>query len=244
MRHARPEALAQGRVQQGALGAWAAGDPAEAVRDADVVITMLAGPDTLAAVAEAAVPALRPGTNWIDMSTVGPDAIRDLAARLGGTAALIDAPVVGSTDKAASGELRILAGGAVEGVADVLGVLGEVTRTGPLGTGAALKLVVNSAVLGGVALVAECLRLADALGVEDAVARTALVSGPLGGAAARAFAEGVHFGTELAVKDLDLAAAQAQLPTLEAVLEHYRKADVPDADISAAADRIRTGSTV
>lgn len=227
-----------------AEGAAVAGGPAEAVRDADVVVTMLADPDALASVAEAAVPALRPGAHWIDMSTVGPDAVRDLAARLGDTVALVDAPVLGSTDKAAAGELRILAGGAVEGVDGVLGVLGAVTRTGPLGTGAALKLVVNSAVLGGVALVAECLRLADALGVDDSVARGALEGTPIGGAVARAFADGVHFGTQLAVKDLALAASASQLPALDAVLEHYRKAGVPDADISSAAARIRTGSTV
>ncbi|MBC2901484.1 NAD(P)-dependent oxidoreductase [Streptomyces cupreus] len=221
-----------------------AASPADAVRDADVVITMLTGPEALAAVADSAVPALRPGTHWIDMSTVGPDAVRDLAARLGTAVTLVDAPVMGSTDKAASGELRILAGGEADGVEEVLAVLGEVTRTGPLGTGAALKLVVNSAVIGGVALVAESLRLADALGLDDTVARSALAGSPLGGAVARAFAEGVHFGTGLAVKDIELATAAARLPAQEAVLEHYRKAGVPDADLSEAAARIRAGSTV
>ncbi|CCK30337.1 hypothetical protein BN159_5958 [Streptomyces davaonensis JCM 4913] len=227
-----------------AEGAAVVGTPADAVRDADVVITMLSGPDALAEVADAAVPALPHGIHWIDMSTVGPEAVRDLAARLGGTAHLVDAPVMGSTDKAAAGELGILAGGEVSGVEKVLAHLGTVTRTGPLGSGAALKLVVNSAVLGAVALVAESLRLADALGLDDTVARGALASGPIGGAVARAFAEGVHFGTGLAAKDLALATATAQLPALEAVLTHFRTADVPDADISAAVTRIRTRSTV
>lgn len=221
-----------------------AASPADAVRNADVVITMLAGPDALAAVADAVIPALRPGIQWIDMSTVGPEAVRNLAARLGATATLVDAPVMGSTDKAAAGELRILAGGDVSGVESVLALLGTVTRTGPLGSGAALKLVVNAAVLGGVALVAESLRLADALGLDDTVSRAALADSPLGGAVARAFAAGVHFGTGLAVKDLTLATGTAQLPALEAVLDNFRAAGVPDADISAAAARIRTGSTV
>ncbi|MER6675989.1 NAD(P)-dependent oxidoreductase [Streptomyces sp. NPDC000983] len=225
-----------------AEGAAVAATPAGAVRDADVVITMLSGPEALAAVADAAVPALRPGTHWIDMSTVGPVAVRDLAARLGTGATLVDAPVMGSTDRAATGGLRILAGGEADGVAGVLGRLGEVSRTGPPGTGAALKLVLNAAAVGGVALVAESLRLADALGLDDTVARRALADGPLGGAVARAFAEGVHFRTGLAVKDLALATGTARLPALEAVLEQYRTAGVPDADISAAADRIRTGS--
>ncbi|MFE6359542.1 NAD(P)-dependent oxidoreductase [Streptomyces sp. NPDC057806] len=227
----------------GAAGAAVAGSPADAVRDAEVVVTMLAGPRALAAVADDAVPAVRPGTHWIDMSTVGPDAVRELAVRLGSAATLVDAPVLGSTDKASAGELRILAGGAADGVLGVLAVLGEVVRTGPLGSGAALKLVANSAVVGGVALVAESLRLADALGLDDTVARGALAAGPLGGAVARAFAEGVHFGTGLALKDVELATAATRLPVLEAVREQYRNAGVPDADLSAAALRIRAGST-
>ncbi|MEV0171255.1 NAD(P)-dependent oxidoreductase [Streptomyces sp. NPDC050803] len=227
-----------------AEGASAAASPADAVRGADVVITMLAGPDALAAVADEAVPALRPGAHWIEMSTVGPDAVRDLAARLATTVNLVDAPVMGSTDRAATGELRILAGGDTDAVREVLARLGEVVPAGGLGSGAALKLVVNAAVIGGVALVAESLRLADALGLDDAVARRALADSPLAGAVARAFAEGVHFGTGLAVKDLALVADAAQLPALEAVLDHLRKADVPAADISVAADRIRAGSTI
>ncbi|MFE0672472.1 NAD(P)-dependent oxidoreductase [Streptomyces sp. NPDC058867] len=227
-----------------AEGASAADSPAGAVRDADVVITMLTGPEALAAVADAAAPALRPRTHWIDMSTVGPAAVQGLAARLGPEVTLVDAPVMGSTDRAGTGGLRILAGGGADGVAEVLGRLGEVVRTGPPGTGAALKLVLNAAAVGGVALVAESLRLADALGLDDTLARGALADGPLAGAVARTFAEGAHFGTALAVKDLALATGTARLPALQAVLEQYRTAGVPDADISAAAAQIRTGSNV
>ncbi|MEU5010028.1 NAD(P)-dependent oxidoreductase [Streptomyces sp. NPDC021749] len=226
-----------------AEGAALATDPAGAVREADAVITMLADPTALDAVADAVVPALRPGTRWIEMSTVGPDAVRELAARLGRGVALVDAPVLGSTDKAAAGELGILAGGDTDGVEHILGRLGRITRTGPLGSGAALKLVLNAAMTGGVALVAEALRLADSLGVDGATARTALAGSPVGGAVARAFAEGAHFGTALAVKDLGLATAAARLPALEAVLDHYREAAadpaLAHADISAAAARIR-----
>ncbi len=223
-----------------AEGAVAAASPADAVRDADVVVTMLAGPDALDAVTEAVTPALRPGSHWIEMSTVGPDAVRRLASRVDQSATLVDAPVMGSIDKAAAGELGILAGGEVTGVEHVLAHLGNVTRTGPLGSGAALKLVVNAAVIGGTALVAEALRLADALGLDDATARAALAGSPLGGAAARAFAEGVHFETSLAVKDLDLATRAAQLPAMETALAHYRRVAQPGEDIAEAAARIRT----
>ncbi|MCW8381869.1 NAD(P)-dependent oxidoreductase [Streptomyces justiciae] len=224
-----------------AEGAVAAASPADAVRDADVVITMLAGPEALEAVTGAISPALRPGTHWIDMSTVGPEAVRRLDRFTG--VSVVDAPVMGSTDKAAAGTLGILAGGDTARVEHVLAHLGTVTRTGPLGSGAALKLVVNSAVIGGIAVVAEALRLADALGLDGETARAALANSPLGGAVARAFAEGVHFDTALAVKDLALATQAAELPVTEAALSHYRRVAEPGTDISVAAARIRTTLT-
>ncbi|MFI2639978.1 NAD(P)-dependent oxidoreductase [Streptomyces sp. NPDC018610] len=226
-----------------AEGARPAASPADAVRDADVVITMLADPAALAAVADAALPALPAGAHWIDMSTVGPEAVRALASRAGDRATLVDAPVVGSTDRAATGRLDILAGGDTAGVDHVLATLGTVTRTGPSGSGAALKLVLNTAAIGGVGLVAEALRLADALGLDEDTARTALAAGPLGGAVARARAEGAHFATALAVKDLDLATGTAELPVVRAVSDQYRKAAAEEpglagADISRTATRL------
>ncbi|MEU6475401.1 NAD(P)-dependent oxidoreductase [Streptomyces sp. NPDC047017] len=227
-----------------AEGAVAAARPADAVRDADVVITMLTGPDALTEVADAVLPALRAGAHWVEMSTVGPAAVHALAARLDGRATLVDAPVMGSTDRAATGRLGILAGGETEGVAHVLAHLGTVTRTGPTGSGAALKLVANTAALGGVALVAEALRLADALGLDEDTARTALAAGPLTGAVARAFAGDAHFATALAVKDLRLATGAVRLPAVRAALAQYaRAAEDPAlaaADLSRAAARIRT----
>ncbi|MWA10921.1 NAD(P)-dependent oxidoreductase [Streptomyces sp. BA2] len=228
-------------------GARIAADPAEAVRDADVVITMLAGPDAVRAVTDAIVPELRAGAHWVEMSTVGPDVVRELGARVPDGVTLVDAPVMGSTDKAASGKLGILAGGDADGVEGVLACFGPVTRTGPLGSGAALKLVVNTAVIGGVALVAEAMKLADALGLDEGTAKGALAGGPLGGAVGRAFATDVHFGSDLAVKDVALATEVTQLPAMEAVLAHYKAAaadpDVVHEDIARAVAHIRSRNT-
>jgi 3-hydroxyisobutyrate dehydrogenase-like beta-hydroxyacid dehydrogenase len=224
-------------------GAVAAGSPAQAVRGADVVITMLAGPAALDAVADAIVPELRPGAYWVEMSTVGPEAVKELAGRVGEGVTVVDAPVMGSTDKAAAGQLGVLAGGEAAGVERVLARFGTVTRTGPLGSGAALKLVLNAAMLSGIAVVAEAMRLADALGLDEGTARSALAGGPLGGAVGRAFADEVHFETALAVKDMALATRTAQLPAMEAALEHYRCAaadpDVAHEDITKAVTHIR-----
>ncbi|MEV6328749.1 NAD(P)-dependent oxidoreductase [Streptomyces sp. NPDC051909] len=200
-------------------GAVRAADPAEAVAGADVVITMLADPAAARAVADAMLPALRPGTHWIDTSTIGPDAVRELTDRLPEGVTLIDAPVMGSVDRAATGELLIFAGGDTAPVAAVLDRLGTVTPCGAPGTGAALKLVLINAVIGGVALIGEALTLTDALGLPRDLALRALGAGPLAGAVGRATATGVHFPVSLAAKDVALATAatEAKLPVLEAV---------------------------
>ncbi|MER5740532.1 NAD(P)-dependent oxidoreductase [Streptomyces sp. NPDC002262] len=198
-------------------GALLAETPADAVRNADVVITMLADPDAARAVAGLLIPALRPGTHWIDTSTIGPGTTRELAARLPEGVTLIDAPVMGSVDRAASGELLILAGGDTTPVADVLARLGTVTACGGPGDGAALKLVLINAAIGGVALVAESLALADALGLPRDLALRTLGAGPLGGAVGRVTATGSHFPVALAAKDVALATGTAELPLLETV---------------------------
>ncbi|MCX4980700.1 NAD(P)-dependent oxidoreductase [Streptomyces sp. NBC_00572] len=198
-------------------GAVRAASPADAVREADVVITMLADPAAALAVADAIVPALRPGTHWIDTSTVGPDTVGVLAARLPDGVTLIDAPVMGSVDRAATGELLILAGGDTAPVAAVLDRLGAVTPCGGPGGGAALKLVLINAAIGGVALIGEALALAGALGLPRELALRTLAQGPLSGAVARATATGSYFPVALAAKDVALATAAAKLPVLESV---------------------------
>ncbi|MFE6064846.1 NAD(P)-dependent oxidoreductase [Streptomyces sp. NPDC056431] len=210
----RTAAKADALVADGAVRAASA---AEAVREADVVITMLADPVAALAVADAIVPALRPGTHWIDTSTIGPDAVRVLAARLPDGVTLIDAPVMGSVDRAAAGELLILAGGDTAPVAAVLDRLGTVTPCGGSGDGAALKLVLIDAAIGGVALIAEVLALAGALGLPRELALRTLAQGPLSGAVARATATGSHFPVALAAKDVALATAVTELPILQAV---------------------------
>lgn len=198
-------------------GAVLAASPAEAVRDADVVITMLADPAAAHAVADAMLPALRPGTQWIDTSTVGPDTVRELGARLPEDVTLIDAPVMGSVDRAATGQLQILAAGATGPVEKILAHLGTVTHCGGPGSGAALKLVLINTMIGGVALVAEALALALRLGLPEDLAMAELAKGPLSGAVARAYATDAHYPVALAAKDVALATAAAELPVLEAV---------------------------
>jgi 3-hydroxyisobutyrate dehydrogenase-like beta-hydroxyacid dehydrogenase len=164
-------------------GAAAAATPAEAVEGAEIVITMLADPTAVTEVLAAAGPALAPGTVLVEMSTVGPDAVRALRALLPESVRLVDAPVQGSLPQARAGELKIVAGGDEKDIAAVsepLSVLGTVNHVGPVGAGAAAKLVINTVTVSSMVLIGEALALADRLGLETGTALDALAGTAVG----------------------------------------------------------------
>ncbi|MED7953688.1 MULTISPECIES: NAD(P)-dependent oxidoreductase [unclassified Streptomyces] len=219
-----------------------AADPAEAVRGAGVVVTMLSDPEALAAVAERFVGELVPDTIWTEMSSVGPAAVAALRGRLPDGVGLVDAPVLGSVGPAASGGLTVLAGGEpadLDRVRPVLETLGSVVHCGGPGSGAALKLVVIGAVIGGVAVVAEALALADSLGLPEELALGALASGPLGGAVGRARSDDADFPVRLAAKDLALAGGGPVLTAVrERLLDHP---ELAEQDLARWVDAVRAG---
>ncbi|MER7456771.1 NAD(P)-binding domain-containing protein [Micromonospora sp. NPDC126480] len=226
-----------------AAGARATGAAAEAVRDADVVITMLTDATAVREVLGAAAGALRPGAHVVEMSTIGPRATRDLARLLPATVPLVDAPVAGSAGAAEAGRLVVLAGGApaaLDRVAPVLDRLGTVRRCGGPGSGAALKLVLNTALVTGVTAVADALAVAAAAGVDRRTAIEALATGPLSGAVARATTTGAAFAVALAAKDARLALAalgdDAPAPVLRAAASVLAAAPHPHDDIATLID--------
>jgi 2-hydroxy-3-oxopropionate reductase len=176
----RSPAKAQALV---AHGATAFDHPADAVRQADVVITML---QDGAAVHEVlfqrgTVDGLRPGTLVVDMSSIQPREARDHASRL---AALqvdcLDAPVSGGTVGAEAGTLAIMAGGRsadFERARPVLQVLGRPTHVGPLGSGQLAKLA-NQMIVGiTIGAVAEALLFAARGGADMGKVREAITGG-------------------------------------------------------------------
>jgi 3-hydroxyisobutyrate dehydrogenase len=215
-------------------GATVAATPADAVGAADVVITMLTDGSAVESVLfgpSGAATALRPGTTLVEMSTIGPEALRSITQRLPDGVAIVDAPVAGSTGAAASGSLTVLAGGSDEAVAraePVLAALGTVRRCGGPGAGAALKLVLNTALVTAVTSLADVLAVAEAVGVDRASALEMLANGPLGIAVQRLTAGLGHFAIDLAAKDLDLALAAADrardLPLARAAGQRLRAA--------------------
>ena len=226
-----------------AAGARVADQPADAARASEVVITMVRDAAALAAVTEGAdgvVAGLAPGSVLVDMSTVGPAAIRRLAEQMPDHAELLDAPVLGSLTEAEEGSLRIFVGGEealVERAKPLLTVLGEPLHIGPLGSGAAAKLVANSTLFGAIGVLGEAIALGESLGLSRESLFAVLAATPVGAQAERrrtAFEAATYpprFALALALKDAELVAEAAASAGLE-----LRVAEAARAWIAEAAD--------
>lgn len=218
---ARAEALRE-------AGAAVAATAQEAVREAAVVITMLRDfPAVEAVLSEVTLPA---GATVVQMSTLGPEQTRTLAARV---PSFVDAPVAGSVDAAESGKLTVFTGGEVpEAAAAVLNDLGKVRDCGPMGAGTGTKLMVNTALLAGLGALRDALAVGEALGVRDPL--EVLGAGPVQGIAARATSTSAAFAVGLAAKDLRLALDELKdAPVAQAVLELLERFPDQDADVAA-----------
>jgi 3-hydroxyisobutyrate dehydrogenase-like beta-hydroxyacid dehydrogenase len=236
--------------------------PAEAARAADVLVTMVTGPQAVRDVyfGPAGVFASGAEITIVDMSTVGPAAAQELAdaAELKG-ARLVEAPVIGSVPAVNSGTLLILAGADlvedVEAVRPLLQQLGEVHYVGDVASSAALKLVANS-FLGIVSAgAAEVMAAGRAQGL-DPEQVFSLLSRIAPGLNVReaGFVRNIHEPTLFAVrdilKDLDLAlalyqrapAVHSRVPLTAMTRELFAEvaARVPDLDISAIATAYST----
>jgi len=113
----------------------------------------------------------RPGHIVASMSTIDPIAARRLGAELAAKGvAMLDAPVSGGTERAASGELSIIVGGATETLTacqDLFRAMGaNVFHMGGLGQGLAMKLINNMLVQVNTVAVAEALVLGVKAGLD------------------------------------------------------------------------------
>jgi 3-hydroxyisobutyrate dehydrogenase len=224
-------------------GAQVAASPAQAVRDARVVITMLPTADVVSSVVfgEGVAEAFAEGAVWAQMGTIGVTATTEIAGRLGRArpgVLFVDAPVSGSKGPAEAGQLLILASGpsAAEAVTQpVFSVIGRKSVwLGAAGQGSRLKLVVNAYMSILIEGVAEALELAARLGIEAVTLAEAVEGGPLDAPIADAklhqmvrgdFAP--EFPLEWALKDVDLAIGAAggdALPLLAALSGQWHAA--------------------
>lgn len=166
-----------------ALGIAVHATVAEAVRQADIVVSLLEnGPAVEQVLFHAgAAQAMRPGSLFIDMASIQPREARDHAARLGEMGlAHLDAPVSGGTVGAENGTLAIMAGGRAEDFAraqPVFAALGRATHVGPHGSGQLAKLA-NQMIVGiTIGAVAEALLFAAKGGADMAKVREAIQGG-------------------------------------------------------------------
>jgi 3-hydroxyisobutyrate dehydrogenase-like beta-hydroxyacid dehydrogenase len=227
----------------------AADSPADAVRDADVAISMVTGPQAVheiyfgpAGILEAAA-----GKSLVEMSTTGPAIGKELADAVSHHGAtLIQAPVMGSVPAVESGSLVILASAErvddLERARPVLQRLGELNYVGGIGNAPALKLIANSMLAIVSAAAAELIAAGNRDGLDPAQIFSVLTRVVPGLKVREAgFLDGVHqpamFAVRDLVKDLDLGLALYQPPVPFTLLARQLFAAVaaqtPDFDISA-----------
>ncbi|TCN32874.1 3-hydroxyisobutyrate dehydrogenase [Kribbella orskensis] len=241
-------------------GATAASTPMEAIAGVDAVITMVTNAEALEQVVfgdNGLAAALAPGQLLIDMSTVGPDAVRSVASRLPQGVAMVDAPVRGSVPQATAGKLAVYVGADLSGfqrVEPILAPLGTLHHVGGLGAGAATKVVVNSTLGAAIAAFGEALALGDDFGLDRSVVLDVLSDTPIASTveAKRANVESgsypASFKLSLALKDLNLVTQIADqngrrlevAPASRDWLEQAAEAGAGDLDYSAVIATITT----
>jgi 3-hydroxyisobutyrate dehydrogenase len=217
-----------------AAGASAAATPGAAVQDAQVVLTVLFGPDAVREVLMATPFDFAPDAVWVDVTTVAPAdtvAFSSWAAARG--IRYVHSPVVGTLAPARAGTLGVLLGGAaadVEAALPVVSLWADPERIRVVDTPAAAatgKLIANLAL--GVSLqgLVEALRLgtANGLGADEVLSlldKTALgwVAAFKGDMIRSGEFDDTQFSADLLAKDARLMvnSSDAPLPAVTALL--------------------------
>jgi 2-hydroxy-3-oxopropionate reductase len=218
----RSEGRVRALVDAGGQGA---SDVAGAVRDADVIITMVPDSPDVEAVTggeDGVFANARKDALYIDMSSIRPDvSVRVAAAGREAGLRVLDAPVSGGEVGAVEASLSIIVGGEAEDFAaarPVLDALGKtVVHVGPAGSGQTVKAANQLIVAGNIELVAEAIVFLEAYGVDTKSALEVLGGGLAGstvlnrkgaGMLAREFKPG--FRLALHNKDLGIVQSAAR----------------------------------
>jgi 3-hydroxyisobutyrate dehydrogenase len=254
-----------------ALGARVADTPRAAAEGADVIVVMvgddaasravwLGGSSAGAGPSDGALAGAKDGALLVDCSTLSLAWVRELAALAAARGlAFLDAPVTGSKDAAAAGELKLMVGGdaaALERARPVLKAVSQrIDHFGPTGAGAVIKLVNNLMGAVQVAVLAEGLALAEHAGLNmdqvvpfliNAAPGIPIVKGKAARIAARDY-DDTQFALRWMHKDTSYAMQAANeygvpMPTLAAAREVYQAAKAlgyGDKDFAAVAEAIQ-----
>lgn len=243
-------------------GAQVAGSPKEAAQGAQVIVSMLADDNASRGLwlgEHGALASAARGTICIECSTVTVGWVRELvsavAARHG---EFLDAPVTGSKNQAAAGELNFLVGGeaaTLEKARPVLMAMGKsVLHLGPAGSGALIKLINNFVCGVEIAALAEALAMIERSGLDRSKALEVLTNGAPGSPLVKAVSARMtapdftpNFLLRLMAKDLNYAQTEAgklslELTTAIAAAECFQRAMAAghgDKDIAAVVEPLR-----
>lgn len=206
-------------------GAKVAATPAEAAREAELVLSMVSDDEASRAVwlgSNGAMTAIGAGTVVVESSTVTPDWVQELAAAAAAkNCPVLDAPVTGTKMNANSGELLFLVGGSADVLQKARPVLQAMSRgivhLGPLGSGVRMKLINNFVAGVQAASLAEAIALIDRVGLDAVQALSVLTNGAPGSPLVKTIATRIsekryetQFAARLMEKDLGYATRMAQ----------------------------------
>lgn len=235
-------------------------EAADAVRQADVIVTILSDGDAVLAAADTALPHARDDALWLQMSTIGAEATdRCMAIARDRGLTFVDAPVIGTKQPAEEGKLVVLASGpdgARERVEAIFDAVGQRTLwVGEAGQSSRLKVAVNAWIVALVEGAAETLALAEGMGLDPQLVLDAVEGGPLdlpylklkgGMMIERSFDP--SFSLALAAKDARLAeeaaeAAGLDLPVVKAIAARLAAGSDEHGDKDLAATYLTSAPT-
>ena len=245
-----------------AAGARVAGSPREAAAGAEVVFSMVADDAASRAIwlgPDGAIAGAARGAVLVECSTLTVAWVQELAqAAAAAGAECIDAPVTGSKNQAAAGELNFLTGGnaaALETIRPALNAMGRsVTHLGPTGSGALLKLINNFLAGVHVAATAEAVAWIERTELDRAQAIAFLSDSAVGSPVTKTVAARMcapdftpNFFLRLMAKDLGYASGEAakagqQLTSAAMARDVFQRAIAAghgDKDMSAVVEPLR-----
>lgn len=246
----------------GAAGARVAASPADAAKDADVIVSMVADDKAAREVwvgKNGVASTVQRGAIFIESSTVTVAWVRELAAAAKARGCdFLDAPVTGSKVHANAGELNFLVGGdaaVLERARPVLAAMSKsIAHLGPIGSGATIKLINNFVCGTQVAALAEAVAMIERSSLDRTQALDVLLSGAPGSPLVKLIAGRMtaadytpNFFLALLAKDLGYAIQEAASLSLDLstaaaarkLLERAIAAGYGDKDMSAAVEPLR-----
>lgn len=203
-------------------GAKDANSVSDAVKEADIVFSMLSNPEVIEEVMFGeALTNMKPNALWVDSSTVNPSFTlqsKKEADRAG--IRFMDGPVAGSKYQAENRELVFLVGGDkrdLEKAESLMNYMGsKVLHIGEVGKGASMKMLVNMMLAQSMTIFSEAILFGQSMGIDKEFLLNAVPNLPVAAPFTKLKAENIRnedweeqFPLELMHKDLHLAALTA-----------------------------------